>query len=513
MLHICAFAFLSEKAFLFLSICKKAFLSYPSNSLLTKEFFMNAWPQIIQGGMGIGVSHWRLARAVSLTGHIGTVSLVAVPHLLARRLQLGDATVLRALEAFPVQEVSDRLYEKYWKKEKTPIPMFSVHPPRDLAWLTICASFAEVWLAKEGHNGIVAGNLLEKVQMPTLLTMLGAMWAGIDVFIIGAGLPTQIPDILDALCENRPARYRISVLDGGPSQEMTLDIDALLGRVSTSSRQAVRDIQIKRPAFFPIVSLDVTAHILWEKMVGRCEGFVVEDPIVAGGHNPSPRKWKGAVNKYDEPVYTERDIADIAKISKIGIPFWLAGGYAHPQRLKEAISVGATGIQCGSIFALCEESGISPVWKKELIRQSYQNELIVRSDARASPTDFPFQVVQMSGTVSDCAVYENRERICNLGYLRTPFVTQGKVNYRCPAEPIEDYLHKGGKIEDTIGRKCLCNNLLSTIGLGMTHNSVSEPAIITLGKDTRFIHSLIESENGTYTAYDAMQYLIGGKSP
>jgi len=475
---------------------------------------MNTWPRIIQGGMGIGVSSWRLARAVSLSGQIGTVSLVAGPHLMARRLQLGDVNMLRPLQVFPVPEVAEQIRDKYWLREKTPIPMFSLSPSRELSWLTLFAGFAEVWLAKEGHGGVVAGNLLEKVQTPTLYTMLGAMWAGVDAFIIGAGLPTQIPDILDALCEHRPAKYRVSVLDGGPSQEMTLDIEVLLSWVSASSCQAVRNIQIKRPAFFPIVSLDATAGILWKKTGKRCDGFIVEHPVVAGGHNPSPRGWKGDVNEHGEPIYGERDVVNIAnmkqfEVGKVEVPFWLAGGYARPAKLEEAVSLGATGIQCGSIFALCNESGISPHWKQELIRQAYRGELSVYSDARASPTGFPFQVVEMPGTVSDGQVYQDRPRICNLGYLRMPYVTKKGLGYRCASEPVEDYVHKGGKVEDTVGRKCLCNNLLAQVDLGMEHDGVKEPPIITLGKDTGFIRALVSDENGSYTASDAIHYLTG----
>ena len=47
-------------------------------------------PPIIQGGMGIGVSGWRLARAVSQLGQLGVVSGTALDLLLTRQLQLGD---------------------------------------------------------------------------------------------------------------------------------------------------------------------------------------------------------------------------------------------------------------------------------------------------------------------------------------------------------------------------------------------------------------------------------------
>jgi NAD(P)H-dependent flavin oxidoreductase YrpB (nitropropane dioxygenase family) len=37
-----------------------------------------AHPTIIQGGMGIGISHWGLARAVSAAGQLGVVSGTAI---------------------------------------------------------------------------------------------------------------------------------------------------------------------------------------------------------------------------------------------------------------------------------------------------------------------------------------------------------------------------------------------------------------------------------------------------
>jgi NAD(P)H-dependent flavin oxidoreductase YrpB (nitropropane dioxygenase family) len=51
---------------------------------------MFKWPSIIQGGMGIGVSNYRLARATSRAGALGVVSGTALDTVLVRRLQLGD---------------------------------------------------------------------------------------------------------------------------------------------------------------------------------------------------------------------------------------------------------------------------------------------------------------------------------------------------------------------------------------------------------------------------------------
>src|SRR5512146_1331751 len=65
-------------------------------------------PTIIQGGMGIGVSDWRLARAVSLRGQLGVVSGTCIDSLFVRRLQDGDVGghIRRAMERFPMPRVS-----------------------------------------------------------------------------------------------------------------------------------------------------------------------------------------------------------------------------------------------------------------------------------------------------------------------------------------------------------------------------------------------------------------------
>ena len=67
-------------------------------------------PWLIQGGMGEGVSGWRLARAVARTGQLGVVSGTALDTLLIRVLQSGDpgGHLRRALAAFPVPSVTTR---------------------------------------------------------------------------------------------------------------------------------------------------------------------------------------------------------------------------------------------------------------------------------------------------------------------------------------------------------------------------------------------------------------------
>ena len=72
-------------------------------------------PQVIQGGMGVAVSNWNLAKSVSLAGGMGVVSGTAIDAVLIRRLESGDkdGSVRRALKAFPNQNTAQEIIKKY----------------------------------------------------------------------------------------------------------------------------------------------------------------------------------------------------------------------------------------------------------------------------------------------------------------------------------------------------------------------------------------------------------------
>src|SRR5665811_2021784 len=76
------------------------------------------WPVVLQGGMGVAVSSWQMARAVSQVGQLGVVSGTALDVVIARRLQDGDVNgdVRRALEAFPVPAMAQRVLRRYFRK-------------------------------------------------------------------------------------------------------------------------------------------------------------------------------------------------------------------------------------------------------------------------------------------------------------------------------------------------------------------------------------------------------------
>jgi nitronate monooxygenase len=195
----------------------------------------------------------------------------------------------------------------------------------------------------------------------------------------------------------------------------------------------------------------------------------------------------------------------------LGVPFWLAGGYGNAERLRDALEDGAAGIQVGTAFAFSEESGMRPDLKQELLAQAVVGAGKVFTDPLASPTGFPFKVAQLEGTSSALNVYQERKRVCDLGYLREPYAApDGKIGYRCAAEPVQNYLSKGGKLEDTIGRKCLCNALLANIGHAQTRkNEAVEPALVTVGDDLNTIARFLAPGRSSYSAADVVHALLG----
>ena len=80
---------------------------------------LDALPEIIQGGMGIGVSGWPLARAVAIQGQLGVVSGTSLDSVLIRRLQDGDlgGHVRRAMEAFPIPDVASEVLDRFFKRD------------------------------------------------------------------------------------------------------------------------------------------------------------------------------------------------------------------------------------------------------------------------------------------------------------------------------------------------------------------------------------------------------------
>src|SRR5579862_4494979 len=274
--------------------------------------------------MGVAVSSWPLAWAVSSRGQLGVVSGTGLDVILSRRLQGGDPDghIRHAIDNFPLREMAERVWDRYFvpggKKPNVPFkakPVPTMRISKALAELIVVGSFVEVFLAKAGHSGQVGINLLEKIQIPTIPTLFGAMMAGVDYVLMGAGIPRAIPAILDDLAALRPTQLKLDVVGALPGE----------GFYSPFDPNEFATVAPWRPRFLAIVSSTALATTLARKSTGEVNGFIVEGST-AGGHNAPPR---GAMqlNEKGEPVYGVRDEPDLEAIKELGLPFWLAGSY------------------------------------------------------------------------------------------------------------------------------------------------------------------------------------------
>ena len=459
--------------------------------------------------MGIAVSSWKLARAVASAGEIGVVSATAIDTVVVRELQEGDPNGrLESLRDYPDQEIVAHIAERFYVEggidADTPyklLPMHRFNPTVRSQRILSAAAYSEVQLAKSGHNGYVGINLLCELKRYTLASLYGAMLAGVDAIMIGAGIPLEEARLLPDLAAGKPCKLKMEVDTSqfeGNAETFYYELDP--------AEIVPEVVPLEHPDFYPIISSDVLARVLKAKLPdGLITGWIIEGSI-AGGHNAPPRN-----KSYDEdqnPVYDDRDTADLSKIAGLGLPFYLAGGYGQPEKVAEALAAGAAGVQIGSLFSLSDESGYPAAYKRSLIEQLHAGQITIRTDGRVSPTGFPFKVLDVEDTNGIPEVYEKRTRMCDLGYLQSAYLDKkGRLLARCPSEPVDDYVRKGGKEEDTERRGCLCNGLMANIGLGQRRSSGDEQPLFT-GGDELLSMPLGSIDEPSYSAADVLEYLL-----
>jgi NAD(P)H-dependent flavin oxidoreductase YrpB (nitropropane dioxygenase family) len=324
------------------------------------------------------------------------------------------------------------------------------------------------------------------------------MLAGVDAILMGAGIPREIPQLMTDFARGLPGGLSIDSERpaGMAAPVLTFDPKAAFGVAP----------ELPRPSFLAIVTAEVLASYLARNEVTRPDGFVVEH-YMAGGHNAPPRRMQET-----ETGFGPLDEANINKIREVGLPFWLAGGRATPESVADAIRAGAEGVQVGSLFALSRESGLLPEYREQMLQAAREGNLRVRTDHRASPTGFPFKVVELPGTMGESSVYQARPRLCDLGYLRSSHIDDaGKVSYRCAAEPTDPFLKKGGEPEELGGRICLCNGLTAAVGLGQERpDGYKEAPLLTLGATTGDVEAMLRDFPDGWSAKDVVARLLAG---
>ncbi|MEW6054372.1 MAG: nitronate monooxygenase [Nitrospirota bacterium] len=310
---------------------------------------------IIQGGMGIGVSLSPLASAVAKEGGVGIISSAALDRLVSQR--------------------KGRKVNSYE------------------------AAYEEVSLSK-ASGGFTGINIMIALARDYEDSVRGALDAGADFIISGAGLPLGLPAIQDP----------------------------------------------KDTALIPIVSSARALELIckkWEKLRYRPDAVVLEGPL-AGGH----LGFKGDQIDLDSNKLENLlpPVLDTAR--KYGdFPVIVAGGIYTNADIVQFLDMGARGVQMGTRFLVTEESSATREYKQAVL--DVQKEDIIIAIDPGSPCGLPFRVIRQSPMY---VIAQKKLRIpkCDKGYVLVKD-QEGKFT-NCLAKYSNEH------------HFCICNGLLSSAG-------------------------------------------------
>lgn len=310
---------------------------------------------IIQGGMGVGVSLFPLASAVAREGGLGIVSSAALDRLVSKR----NGSTLNSYEA----------------------------------------AYEEVSRAKSA-GGFAGINIMCALVRDYEDSVRGALDAGADAIISGAGLPLGLPAI-----------------------------------------QAPKDT-----ALIPIVSSARALELIckkWEKAGYRPDAIVLEGPLAGGHLGFKPEQIDLESNVLENLLPPVKEMA-----MKYGdFPVIVAGGIYTHQDIMRFLSMGADGIQMGTRFLATEESSASAPYKEAVLKANEEDVFVAYRPG--SPCGLPFRVIKQSPMFVS-ALARLRTPKCDKGYV---LLKDGEGKFtKCPAK------------EDNESFFCICNGLLSSAG-------------------------------------------------
>lgn len=310
---------------------------------------------IIQGGMGVGVSLHPLAQAVAREGGLGIVSSACIDRLVSKRTGKKVNTYAAAHEEVSLSKV------------------------------------------KGGFTGI---NIMMALMRDFTDSVKGALDAGADAIISGAGLPLNLPAIQ-------------------PPKETAL--------IPIVSSARALDIIVKK----------------WEKLGYRPDAVVLEGPLAGGHLGFRIDQVELECNKLENLLPPVKDMA-----MKYGnIPVIVAGGiYTHSDIMK-FMNMGADGVQMGTRFLATEESSATDAYKQAVILA--REEDIIVAHRPGSPCGLPFRVIRQSPMYVS-SLQRKRTPKCDKGYVLMKDA-DGKFTI-CPAK------------QDNENYFCICNGLLSSGG-------------------------------------------------
>ncbi len=251
---------------------------------------------VVQGGMGVGVSAGGLAGAVAGLGGLGTISSVDL-----RRLH-------------------PDLMGKTDKIEKEPDAAERINAANLEALRREVRRAREI---SEGH-GAIAVNVMKALSQYEAYVRC-SLEAGVDVVVVGAGLPLDLPD----LAKDFPDTALIPIL---------------------SDARGVQ-LMVRK----------------WEKKGRLPDAIVIEHPRLAGGHLGAAK-----VADLQDPRFDfENVIPQVLEFFKTAgiereIPLIAAGGISCREDIQRLQGLGAAGVQLGTAFAVTQECDAAPEFKKIL---------------------------------------------------------------------------------------------------------------------------------------------------
>ena len=251
---------------------------------------------VIQGGMGVGVSLGGLAGSVAAAGGVGVISTA----------QIG------------------------WREED-----FKKNP-MDANFRAVKKEIAKARELAQG--GIIGVNIMVATQHYQDYVKT-AVSAGIDLIISGAGLPIDLP----------------------------------------------RMVENTKTQIAPIVSSLKSLHVIckmWDRKYHRAPDLVVIEGPKAGGHLGFTKEELSDMEALDYDSVIRSIIRQTKEYEeKFGkeIPVVVAGGIFDREDMDHALSLGADGVQMGTRFVTTYECDASPAYKQAYLEAEKEDICIVQS--------------------------------------------------------------------------------------------------------------------------------------
>jgi nitronate monooxygenase len=264
---------------------------------------------------------------------------------------------------------------------------------------TYDAAYEEISLSKikDGFAGI---NIMAALVRDFNDSVRGALDAGADAIISGAGLPLNLPAI-----------------------------------------QPPKDT-----ALIPIVSSARALEIIckkWEKLGYRPDAVVLEGPLAGGHLGFRIDQVELESNKLENLLPPVKDMA----IKCGDFPVIVAGGIYTHEDITKFMMMGADGVQMGTRFLATEESSATSAYKEAVVMAKEED--IVVAHRPGSPCGLPFRVIKQSAMYVS-ALKRMRKPKCDKGYVLMKD-SDGKFTV-CPAK------------QDNENFFCICDGLLSSSG-------------------------------------------------